>query len=110
LALPAARQVSYRIETFDRGIRIVASSSSDKDAYPSEWWGGQSGAVAAGRATEDSSQESVNAVAQYLADMTGQLESMAMAAKLDLVAYLLAMARSEADSIARTHPGAGGRR
>jgi hypothetical protein len=83
----------------------VASSSSDKDAYPSEWWGAQNRAVAPRGASEESSQDGVSAVAQYLADMTGQLESMAMAANLQLIAYLLAMARSEADSIARTHPG-----
>jgi hypothetical protein len=33
--------------------------------------------------------------------MTAQLESMARAADLELLAYLLAMARSEADSISR---------
>jgi hypothetical protein len=38
------------------------------------------------------------AVARYLADMTGQLESMARAAKLELLAYLLAMARAEAEA------------
>ncbi len=86
----------------------MASSSSDNDAYPSEWWGAQNKAAAPRGATQESSQEGVSAVAQYLADMTGQLESMAMAANLQLIAYLLAMARSEADSIARTHPGAGG--
>jgi hypothetical protein len=43
--------------------------------------------------------EGSEAVARYLADMTGQLESMARAADLDLLAYLLAMARSEADSV-----------
>ncbi len=40
------------------------------------------------------------AVARYLADMTGQLESMARAARLELLAYLLAMARAEAESAA----------
>jgi hypothetical protein len=40
------------------------------------------------------------AVARYLADMTGQLESMARASKLELLAYLLAMARAEAESVA----------
>jgi len=38
------------------------------------------------------------AVARYLSDMTGQLESMARAAKLELLAYLLAMARAEAEA------------
>lgn len=38
------------------------------------------------------------AVTRYLADMTGQLESMARAAKLELLAYLLAMARAEAEA------------
>ena len=46
------------------------------------------------------------AVARYLADMTSQLESMARAADLELLAYLLAMARSEADSISRKPPRA----
>ena len=45
--------------------------------------------------------ESAQAVARYLADMTGQLESMARAAKLELLAYLLAMARAEADTVAQ---------
>jgi hypothetical protein len=39
--------------------------------------------------------------------MTAQLESMARAADLELLAYLLAMARSEADSISRKPPRAG---
>jgi len=43
---------------------------------------------------------SILAVARYLADMTGQLESMARASKLELLAYLLAMARAEAESVA----------
>jgi hypothetical protein len=41
------------------------------------------------------------AVARYIADMTGQLESMANAAHLDLLAYFLAMARAESESSAR---------
>jgi hypothetical protein len=40
-------------------------------------------------------------VARYIADMTGQLESMAIAANLDLLAYFLAMARAESESAAR---------
>ncbi len=40
-------------------------------------------------------------VARYIADMTGQLESMAIAANLDLLAYFLAMARAESESSAR---------
>jgi hypothetical protein len=41
------------------------------------------------------------ATAEYLTDMIAQLESMARTGGLDLVAYLLAMARVEADSHAR---------
>jgi hypothetical protein len=41
------------------------------------------------------------AVAEYLADMTGQLEGMARLQGFDLVAYLLSMARVEAQSSAR---------
>jgi hypothetical protein len=38
------------------------------------------------------------AVASYVADMTAQLESMATAAGLDLLAYFLAMARAESEA------------
>jgi hypothetical protein len=38
--------------------------------------------------------------------MIAQLESMARAADLEMLAYLLAMARSEADSISRKPPRA----
>ena len=38
------------------------------------------------------------AVANYIADMTAQLQSMATAAGLDLLAYFLGMARAEAAS------------
>ena len=38
------------------------------------------------------------AVAGYIADMTKQLESMARAAGLDLLAYFLAMSRAEANT------------
>ena len=50
--------------------------------------------------------DGTEAVARYLADMTGQLESMARAANLELLAYLLAMSRAEAESLARKPPGA----
>jgi hypothetical protein len=43
--------------------------------------------------------EDMQTVARYLADMTAQLETMARAANLELVAYLLAMARAEAESM-----------
>ncbi len=41
------------------------------------------------------------AVAGYIADMTAQLETMAIAARLDLLAYFLAMARAESETSAR---------
>ena len=41
------------------------------------------------------------AVAGYIADMTAQLESMATAAGLDLLAYFLAMARAESEAAAQ---------
>lgn len=40
-------------------------------------------------------------VARYIADMTAQLEAMALAAHFDLLAYFLAMARAESESSAR---------
>lgn len=44
------------------------------------------------------------AVARYISDMTAQLETMALAARLDLLAYFLAMARAEGEASARTPP------
>jgi hypothetical protein len=41
------------------------------------------------------------AVAEYLGDMIGQLESMARHQGLDLLVYLLSMARIEAETTAR---------
>jgi hypothetical protein len=41
------------------------------------------------------------AVAGYITDMTAQLESMATAAGLDLLAYFLARARAEGETSAR---------
>ena len=48
--------------------------------------------------------EDALAMARYLADMTGQLETMARAANLELLAYLLAMARAEAESVLLSIP------
>jgi hypothetical protein len=56
-------------------------------------------APATGDASGQRAQEV--AVARYIADMAGQLEAMANAARLDLVAYFLAMARAESESAAR---------
>jgi hypothetical protein len=84
----------------------VASSSNDKYAARLEPGLADDRAIPPRDAARASKAESAAAVAQYLADMTGQLESMARAAKLELVAYLLSMARTEADSIARTWPEA----
>ena len=47
-----------------------------------------------------SDAETLQAVARYLADMTSQLEAMARGAKFELLAYLLAMARTEAEAAA----------
>ncbi len=64
---------------------------------------------ARGRAEERAAwarrDDGAEAVARYLADMTAQLESMARAADLELLAYLLAMARAEADAVSRRPPG-----
>jgi hypothetical protein len=42
-------------------------------------------------------------VARYIADMTAQLEAMAIAARLDLLAYFLGMARAESELFVRTN-------
>ena len=46
-------------------------------------------------------------VARYVADMTAQLEAMALAADLDLLGYFMGMARAEADLFVRTNAEAG---
>jgi hypothetical protein len=42
-------------------------------------------------------------VARYITDMTAQLEAMAIAAHLDLLAYFLGMARAESEIYVRTN-------
>ena len=42
-------------------------------------------------------------VARYIADMTAQLEAMAIASRLDLLAYFLGMARAESEIYVRTN-------
>jgi hypothetical protein len=53
------------------------------------------------RERANSGEADAPAVASYIADMTAQLGSMATAAGLDLVAYLLAMARAESEAASR---------
>lgn len=55
-----------------------------------------------GRSESVTTRESLD-VAGYVSDMTAQLEAMALAAGLDLLAYFLGMARSEADLFVRTN-------
>jgi hypothetical protein len=42
-------------------------------------------------------------VARYIADMTQQLEAMAIAARLDLLAYFLGMAKAESELFDRSN-------
>ena len=42
-------------------------------------------------------------VARYVTDLAAQLEAMAIASNLDLLAYFLGMARAEGDLYVRTH-------
>jgi hypothetical protein len=42
-------------------------------------------------------------VARYITDMTAQLEAMAIAARLDLLAYFLGMAKAESEIFVRTN-------
>jgi hypothetical protein len=53
------------------------------------------------RVTPGSRQAEAIAVARYIADLSAQLESMATASRLDLIAYFLAMARAESEACAR---------
>lgn len=63
--------------------------------------------AAATRRTEDPSsrvapREALD-VARYVTDMTAQLEAMAVAARLDLLAYFLGMAKAEGDLFLRSN-------
>jgi len=53
--------------------------------------------------TPRSSTEEALDVARYVTDMTAQLEAMASAARLELLAYFLGMAKAEAELFVRTH-------
>ena len=50
---------------------------------------------------------SAAAVARYVALLSGEMAVMARSANLDMLTYLLDMARAEAELIARTPPGGG---
>ena len=55
-----------------------------------------------GEALRAASREALD-VARYIADMTAQLEAMANAAHLDLLAYFLGMAKAESEMFVRTN-------
>ena len=61
----------------------------DAEAEPSDW-------------SPLDDEGNVRAVADYLADMIGQLEDIARRSQLDLLVYLLSMAKSEAQAHARS--------
>ena len=42
-------------------------------------------------------------MARYVADMTAQLEAMAVASRLEMLAYFLGMAKAESELLLRTH-------
>jgi hypothetical protein len=54
------------------------------------------------RTTENNARQTTAAdIARYIADMTLQMQTMAQAAQLDLLAYLLGLTHEEADGIGR---------
>jgi hypothetical protein len=70
---------------------------------------GRAGKSALGRPSRKASDPSHGAVtrealdvARYVTDMTAQLEAMAIAARLDLLAYFLGMAKAESEIYVRT--------
>jgi hypothetical protein len=56
----------------------------------------------------EASTEALDA-ARYITEMVSQLEPMATAANLDLVAYFLGMARSESELFVKGNPETGAR-
>jgi hypothetical protein len=65
-------------------------------------------AYAPQRESPTSGDAGAPAVAGYIADMTAQLESMATAAHLDLLAYFLAMAHAEGEAASHVDIAAAG--
>jgi hypothetical protein len=68
---------------------------------------GRNGSARSPRRANDLSHRTVTHealdVARYITDMTAQLEAMAIAARLDLLAYFLGMARAESEIYVRTN-------
>ena len=52
--------------------------------------------------SKTTAQEALD-VARYVADMTAQLEAMAIAARLEMLAYFLGMAKAESELMLRTN-------
>lgn len=80
----------------DRGVAMRRHAVRSRVAEP---------VYAPRRESPTNGESSAPAVAGYIADMTAQLESMATAAGLGLLAYFLAMAHAESETAA--HIGAG---
>ena len=72
----------------------LAAASPARDAHARSEANGPAKGVASREALD---------VASYISDMSAQLEAMSLAAGLDLLAYFLGMARSEADLFVRTN-------
>ena len=53
---------------------------------------------------KSTTQEALD-VARYVADMTAQLEAMAIASRLEMLAYFLGMAKAESELMLRTSSG-----
>ncbi len=53
--------------------------------------------------TRQERRESEAEVATYIAQLTAEMGAMASAARLDLVAYFLSLAKMEAETVARRH-------
>lgn len=51
--------------------------------------------------SDDKQNADAAETARYIADLTAQMETMAGAAKLDFLAYLLGMVRAESEAVAR---------
>lgn len=68
---------------------------------------GRSAPARAPRSANDSTDAAVTRealdVARYITDMTAQLEAMAIAGRLELLAYFLGMAKAESEIFVRTN-------
>jgi hypothetical protein len=120
-------QARVAVTTMSKGVVTARAGNRRVSAHSSEWTvymmaddlgfprrkrgeHGRAGKSASARLPKRADDPSRGVVAQealdvahYITDMTAQLEAMAVAARLDLLAYFLGMAKAESELFVRTN-------